>query len=162
DRLARALQETEIGGVTTNLPFLRWLVRHPLVRAGRVTTAFLAENPPLSEPPRAAPDEVWSEPWRVDLPPPPPPPAPPVPRAAPPAAGPRRRRGCRCTRLRRARAVGGRGTDAGHGDPGPRRAGREGCRAAAARRARGDEDGDAARLAVRGDGARHPRRRGRP
>src|SRR5215831_15406231 len=56
DRLARALQETEIGGVTTNLPFLRWLVRHPLVRAGRVTTAFLAENPPLSEPPRAAPD----------------------------------------------------------------------------------------------------------
>ena len=51
DRLARALQETEIGGVTTNLPFLRWLVGHPLVRAGRVTTAFLTENPPLSEPP---------------------------------------------------------------------------------------------------------------
>jgi acetyl/propionyl-CoA carboxylase alpha subunit len=71
DRLARALQETEIGGVTTNLPFLRWLVGHPLVRAGRVTTAFLTENPPLSEPPAAAPAEVWSEPWRLNLPPPP-------------------------------------------------------------------------------------------
>ena len=51
DRLAAALRETEVGGVTTNLPFLRWLVAHPLVRAGRVTTAFLTENPPLSERP---------------------------------------------------------------------------------------------------------------
>jgi acetyl/propionyl-CoA carboxylase alpha subunit len=68
DRLARALRETEIGGVTTNLPFLRWLVAHPLVRAGRVTTAFLTENPPLSEPPAAAPAGVWSDPWRLNLP----------------------------------------------------------------------------------------------
>src|SRR6202008_4380674 len=52
-RLAAALRKTEIGGVTTNLPFLRWLVAHPLVRAGRVTTAFFTENPPLSAaPPR--------------------------------------------------------------------------------------------------------------
>src|SRR4051794_7185047 len=29
DRLAAALAETEVGGVTTNLPFLRWLVAHP-------------------------------------------------------------------------------------------------------------------------------------
>ncbi len=78
DRLARALHETEIGGVTTNLPFLRWLVGHPLVRAGRVTTAFLTENRPLSEPPAAAPAEVWSEPWRLNLPPPPSRPAPDV------------------------------------------------------------------------------------
>jgi acetyl/propionyl-CoA carboxylase alpha subunit len=76
DRLAGALRETEIGGVTTNLPFLRWLVGHPLVRAGRITTAFLAENPPLSEPPAAAPAGVWSEPWRLNLPPPPTRPAP--------------------------------------------------------------------------------------
>ncbi len=82
DRLAFALQETEIDGVTTNLPFLRWLVRHPLVRAGRVTTAFLAENPPLSEPPAAAPARVWSEPWRLNLPPPPSRPAPDVDAAA--------------------------------------------------------------------------------
>jgi acetyl/propionyl-CoA carboxylase alpha subunit len=70
DRLSQALRETEIGGVTTNLPFLRWLVGHPLVRAGRVTTAFLAENPPLSEWPAAAPAQVWSEPWRLNLAPP--------------------------------------------------------------------------------------------
>jgi len=75
DRLAAALRETEIGGVTTNLPFLRWLVAHPLVRAGRVTTAFLTENPPLSEQPVAAPAEVWSDSWRLNLPPPPPRPA---------------------------------------------------------------------------------------
>src|SRR3954467_1420184 len=76
DRLARALQETEIGGVTTNLPFLRWLVGHPLVRAGRVTTAFLAENPPLAGPRAAALGEGWSDPWRLNLPPPPTRPAP--------------------------------------------------------------------------------------
>jgi acetyl/propionyl-CoA carboxylase alpha subunit len=70
DHLAHALQETEIRGVTTNLPFLRWLVAHPLVRAGHITTAFLAENPPLSEPPAAASAAAWSEPWRLNLPPP--------------------------------------------------------------------------------------------
>jgi len=78
DRLAAALRETEVGGVTTNLPFLRWLVSHPLVRAGRVTTAFLTENPPLSERPTAAPAAVWSAPWRLNLPSPPSRPAPDV------------------------------------------------------------------------------------
>jgi acetyl/propionyl-CoA carboxylase alpha subunit len=78
DRLGRALRETEIGGVTTNLPLLRWLVAHPLVRAGRVTTAFLTENPPLSEPPAAAPAGVWSSPWRLNLSSPPSRPAPDV------------------------------------------------------------------------------------
>src|SRR5579859_4621057 len=48
DRLATALDETEVAGVTTNLPFLRWLVAHPAVRDGRTTTAFLTEHPPLS------------------------------------------------------------------------------------------------------------------
>ncbi len=51
-RLERALEETEVGGVTTNLPFLRWLVRHPEVRAGETTTSFLVEHPPLSRTPR--------------------------------------------------------------------------------------------------------------
>ena len=55
DRLAAALAETEVVGVTTNLPFLRWLVAHPAVRAGETTTAFLTEYPPLSAPPRALP-----------------------------------------------------------------------------------------------------------
>jgi acetyl/propionyl-CoA carboxylase alpha subunit len=76
DRLAAALRETEVGGVTTNLPFLRWLVRHPLVRAGRTTTAFLVENPPLSEPPAVAADRVWHGSWRLNLPAPPPAPPP--------------------------------------------------------------------------------------
>ena len=136
DRLARALQETDIGGVTTNLPFLRWLVGHPLVRAGRITTAFLAENPPLSEPPAAVAAEVWGEPWRLNLPPPPSRPAPNVDAAA-----------------------------GGHGSGGHEQSevvapmpgtvirvlvepGVDRDRAAAARRARGDEDGDAARLAL--------------
>jgi acetyl-CoA/propionyl-CoA carboxylase, biotin carboxylase, biotin carboxyl carrier protein len=78
DKLAAALRETEIGGVTTNLPFLRWLVAHPLVRAGRTTTAFLTENPPLSEPPPRAPDPAWSGAWRLNLASPPPRPVPDV------------------------------------------------------------------------------------
>jgi acetyl/propionyl-CoA carboxylase alpha subunit len=76
ERLALALRETEVEGVTTNLPFLRWLVSHPLVRAGRVTTAFLIEHPPLSEPPLHAPDAAWSGAWRLNLPAPPPSPVP--------------------------------------------------------------------------------------
>ena len=76
DRLAIALRETEIAGVTTNLPFLRWLVSHPLVRAGATTTAFLTENPPLSEPPPRAPGPSWRGAWRLNLPGPPPRPAP--------------------------------------------------------------------------------------
>src|SRR5919198_1122017 len=51
DRLAAALAETEVEGVVTNLPFLRWLVAHTALRAGRTTTAFLTEYPPLSTPP---------------------------------------------------------------------------------------------------------------
>jgi acetyl/propionyl-CoA carboxylase alpha subunit len=76
DALAAALREAEVGGVTTNLPFLRWLVSHPLVRAGRTTTAFLVENPPLSEHATAAPAAAWSGAWRLNLPPPPPRPVP--------------------------------------------------------------------------------------
>ena len=82
DRLAAALRETDIAGVATNLPFLRWLVAHPLVRAGRVTTAFLTEHPPLSEAPAAAPAAVWDGPWRLNLPAPAPRPAPDVDAAA--------------------------------------------------------------------------------
>ena len=82
DKLAAALRETEVSGVTTNLPFLRWLVVHPLVRAGRATTAFLTENPPLSEPPPRAPDPGWTGAWRLNLPAPPPRPVPDVDEAA--------------------------------------------------------------------------------
>ena len=75
-RLAAALAETDVGGVTTNLPFLRWLVRHPGVRAGRTTTAFLVEHPPLSELPVRAADPVWRGAWRLNLPAPAPAPPP--------------------------------------------------------------------------------------
>jgi acetyl/propionyl-CoA carboxylase alpha subunit len=67
DRLAAALAETEVAGVTTNLPFLRWLVSHPALRAGETTTAFLAEHPPLS-PARRLPDPAWRTPFRLNLP----------------------------------------------------------------------------------------------
>jgi acetyl/propionyl-CoA carboxylase alpha subunit len=72
DMLAAALRETEVGGVTTNLPFLRWLVSHPLVREGRATTAFLVEHPPLSEHATRAPATPWSGGWRLNLAAPPP------------------------------------------------------------------------------------------
>src|SRR4051812_47824952 len=55
DGLAAALAETEVGGVITNLAFLRWLVAHPALRAGEATTAFLTEHPPLSAPPLRLP-----------------------------------------------------------------------------------------------------------
>jgi acetyl/propionyl-CoA carboxylase alpha subunit len=67
-RLADALAATEVAGVTTNLPFLRWLVAHPVVRAGEATTAFLAEHPPLSAPPLRLPSGPWRAPWRLNLP----------------------------------------------------------------------------------------------
>ena len=69
-RLRDALAETEVAGLTTNLPFLRWLVRHPAVRDGRTTTAFLSEYPPLSAPPSRLPSGPWDGAWRLNLPPP--------------------------------------------------------------------------------------------
>jgi acetyl/propionyl-CoA carboxylase alpha subunit len=76
DRLAAALDETEVGGVVTNLPFLRWLVAHPALRAGETTTAFLTEHPPLSAPPLRLPDRPWRGGFRLNLPAPPPAPPP--------------------------------------------------------------------------------------
>ena len=75
DRLAAALRETEVGGVTTNLPFLRWLVAQPVLRAGAATTAFLTEHPPLSVP-VPAPRGAWAGAWRLNLPAPAPAPVP--------------------------------------------------------------------------------------
>jgi acetyl/propionyl-CoA carboxylase alpha subunit len=59
--LASALRSTQVRGVVTNLPFLRWLVRHPEVEAGRTTTAFLDDYPPLSRPPRVS--GPWAGSW---------------------------------------------------------------------------------------------------
>jgi acetyl/propionyl-CoA carboxylase alpha subunit len=78
DRLAAALAETRVTGVTTNLPFLRWLVAHPSFRDGTPTTAFLTEHPPLSAPPQRLAAAPWREPFRLNLPAPPPEPVPTV------------------------------------------------------------------------------------
>jgi acetyl/propionyl-CoA carboxylase alpha subunit len=67
-RLRDSLAETEVTGVTTNLPFLRWLVSHPAVLEGRTTTAFLTDYPPLSEPPLRLPSGPWDGAWRLNLP----------------------------------------------------------------------------------------------
>ena len=76
DVLADALAETRVEGVTTNLPFLRWLVAHPVVRAGLATTAFLVEHPPLSPLPPRPTAGSFSTPFRLNLPPPSPAPPP--------------------------------------------------------------------------------------
>ena len=77
-RLADALDETEVEGVVTNLPFLRWLIGHPSVLAGDTTTAFLTERPPLGEYPLRAPDPPWRGGFRLNLPAPSPQPPPDV------------------------------------------------------------------------------------
>jgi acetyl/propionyl-CoA carboxylase alpha subunit len=82
DRLAAGLAETEVAGVVTNLPFLRWLVAHPALRAGLTTTSFLVDHPPLSAPPTRLPDRPWRGAFRLNLPPPPPAPPPDVDAAA--------------------------------------------------------------------------------
>ena len=136
---AAALAETEVGGVTTNLPFLRWLVAHPALRAGETTTAFLAEYPPLSRPAGAAAPTRWRGGFRLNLPAA-------AARRLPTSTPPAHEHGPGEAVEQRRRA------DAGHGDQGARRRRRRGRGAPAARRARGDEDGDAARRAVRRDG----------
>jgi acetyl-CoA/propionyl-CoA/long-chain acyl-CoA carboxylase, biotin carboxylase, biotin carboxyl carrier protein len=90
DRLAAALSQTTIAGVTTNLAFLRWLVSHPDVRAGRATTAFLTESPPLSKPVQVP--ELWAGGWRLNRAPAaasPPPRIEDASRSAPAPGGPR-------------------------------------------------------------------------
>jgi acetyl/propionyl-CoA carboxylase alpha subunit len=59
--LARALAETEVLGVRTNLAFLRRLVAHPVMREGRIDTGFVErEIPALVPESRAAPDEAYA------------------------------------------------------------------------------------------------------
>jgi len=62
ERLMRALDETVVLGLTTNLRFLRWLIREPVVREGQVRTDTLDRIwPPDDWPARAAiPDATWS------------------------------------------------------------------------------------------------------
>jgi acetyl-CoA/propionyl-CoA carboxylase, biotin carboxylase, biotin carboxyl carrier protein len=61
DRLTTALDETVVLGLTTNLRFLRWLVRQPAVRDGQMRIDTLGRIwPPDDWAERAAiPDEAW-------------------------------------------------------------------------------------------------------
>ena len=68
DNLEAALEDTVVEGVTTNLPFLRWLVAHPAFRLGNVSTDFLDRYPPLSPAPLPPPAGPWSDGWRLNLP----------------------------------------------------------------------------------------------
>jgi acetyl/propionyl-CoA carboxylase alpha subunit len=67
ERLRAALAETEVEGVVTNLPFLRWLVAHRGFRAGDATTDFLTRFPPLSPAPARLPAPAWAAPFRLNL-----------------------------------------------------------------------------------------------
>jgi len=67
-KLRAALSEAEVGGVTTNLPFLRWLVAHPAFRAADTTTDFLTRYPPLSPSPPELPQSFWRGSFRLNLP----------------------------------------------------------------------------------------------
>ena len=62
DRLTRALDQTVVLGLTTNLRFLRWLVREPVVRDGAARTDTLDRIwPPDDWTQRARiPDAAWS------------------------------------------------------------------------------------------------------
>ncbi len=61
DRLQQALDETVVLGLTTNLRFLRWLVREPAVRKGEIRIDSLERIwPPDDWVDRATPpDEAW-------------------------------------------------------------------------------------------------------
>ena len=62
DRLTRALDATVVLGLTTNLRFLRWLVREPVVRDGQARTNTLDRIWPPDDwkPAGAVPDAAWS------------------------------------------------------------------------------------------------------
>jgi excisionase family DNA binding protein len=68
-RLARALDATTVLGVVTNLRFLRWLVRHPVVRDGQARIDTLDRIwPPDDWVERTAiPDETWAHAGRLLL-----------------------------------------------------------------------------------------------
>jgi 3-methylcrotonyl-CoA carboxylase alpha subunit len=53
DRLNRGLEETDVRGVVTNIPFLSALVTHPEVRANRIDTGFIERELEALTPPAA-------------------------------------------------------------------------------------------------------------
>ena len=73
DRLEAALAETVVEGVTTNLPFLRWLVAHPDVRARAHDDRVPRRAPAaVAAAASASAHPEWRGAWRLNLPAPPP------------------------------------------------------------------------------------------
>jgi 3-methylcrotonyl-CoA carboxylase alpha subunit len=58
DRLNRALEETDIRGVVTNIPFLSALVMHPNVRANAIDTGFIERELKNLTPAPASPGDL--------------------------------------------------------------------------------------------------------
>ncbi len=57
-RLNRGLEETDVRGVITNIPFLSALITHPDVRANRIDTSFIERELAKLTPPEAALTEL--------------------------------------------------------------------------------------------------------
>ncbi|HJP70680.1 MAG TPA: biotin carboxylase N-terminal domain-containing protein [Candidatus Limnocylindria bacterium] len=81
ERLRAALDETKILGVRTNLRFLRWLLRQPMMASGEMRTDTIAQLD-LPAPPQVEaahwqaaarvlprPSGLWSGGWRLNAPP---------------------------------------------------------------------------------------------
>jgi 3-methylcrotonyl-CoA carboxylase alpha subunit len=58
ERLNRGLEDTDVRGIVTNIPFLSALVTHPDVRANRIDTGFIERELKNLTPPRAAPGDL--------------------------------------------------------------------------------------------------------
>src|SRR5947208_5551118 len=58
DRLNRGLEETDVRGVVTNIPFLAALVTHPEVRANAIDTGFIERELKNLTPDAAAPGDL--------------------------------------------------------------------------------------------------------
>jgi 3-methylcrotonyl-CoA carboxylase alpha subunit len=58
DRLNRGLEETDVRGVVTNIPFLSALVTHPEVRANAIDTGFIERELKSLTPESAAPGDL--------------------------------------------------------------------------------------------------------
>lgn len=58
DRLNRGLEDTDIRGVVTNIPFLSALITHPDVRANAIDTGFIERELKALTPPAAPPGDL--------------------------------------------------------------------------------------------------------
>lgn len=58
-KMVRALQETAVLGITTNIPYLLAILQEPHFGAGQTSTSFLAEHMAAWQPPATAEDEAW-------------------------------------------------------------------------------------------------------